>query len=76
MKPAVISLSAMLEMDSFSFVASSRISCMISGERVRAIRTLRGLPEGGLAIQESYDANYFNVHLIFHVVIKRESTVR
>jgi len=58
------------EMDSFSFVASSRISCMISGERVRAIRTLRGLPDGGLAMRESYDANYFNVHLIFHVAIK------
>jgi len=57
-------------MDSFSFVASSRISCMISGERVRAIRTLRGLPDGGLAMRESYDANYFNVHLIFQVAIK------
>ena len=72
----MINFSAIEEMDSFSLLAISRISCMISGERVRAIRTLRGLPEGGLAIRESYDAKHFNVHLIFHVAIKGESTKR
>jgi len=35
---------------------------MISGERVRAIRTLRGFPEGGLAMRQSYGINHFNVH--------------
>ena len=54
----MISLSATEEMEHLSFVAISRIACMISGEKVRAILSLRGCPEGGLAMRGSYNACY------------------
>jgi hypothetical protein len=54
----VSNLSATNEMEHFSFVAISRIACMISGEKVRAILSLRGCPEGGLAIREWYNAKH------------------
>jgi hypothetical protein len=54
----VSSLSAIEEMEHLSFVAISRIACMISGEKVSAILSLRGCPEGGLAIRGSYNASY------------------
>jgi hypothetical protein len=54
----VSNLSATEEMEAFSFVAISRSSCMISGEKVRAILSLRGCPEGGLAIRGSYNAKH------------------
>jgi hypothetical protein len=54
----VSNLSAMEEMEHLSLVAISRSSCMISGEKVRAILSLRGCPEGGLAIHGSYNANH------------------
>ena len=62
-RPTVIILSAMEEeeMEQLSFVAISRISDRISGERVRAIRSFRGFPEGGLPIRESYYVSHFNV---------------
>jgi hypothetical protein len=56
--PTVSNLSATDEMEHFSFVAISRSSCMISGENVRAILSLRGCPEGGLAMRGSYNASY------------------
>jgi len=56
--PTVISLSAIVEMEHLSFVAISRIACMISGEKVRAILSLRGCPEGGLAMGGSYNTNH------------------
>jgi hypothetical protein len=57
-RPAMSSLSATTEMERFSLVAISRSSCMISGEKVRAILSLRGSPEGGLAMRGSYNANH------------------
>jgi hypothetical protein len=45
---------------------------MISGEKVRAILSFGGFPDGGLAIRESYNASYLNVHKIFLGDIIRE----
>lgn len=54
----VSNLSTTEEMEHFSFVAISRIACMISGEKVRAILSLRGCPDGGLGMRGSYNASY------------------
>jgi hypothetical protein len=54
----VINLSATEEMEHFSFVAISRSSCMTSGEMVSAILSLRGCPEGGLAMRGSYNTKH------------------
>jgi len=40
----------MEEMEFLSFVATSRSFCMISGESVRAILSMRGCPVGGFTI--------------------------
>jgi hypothetical protein len=59
-------------MEHFSFVAISRISCMISGGRVSAILSFGGFPDGGLALRGSYNASYLNVHKIFLADIIQE----
>jgi hypothetical protein len=49
---------------------------MISGEKVRAILSFGGFPDGGLAMRESYIPSYLNVHQIFHGDIIGENGVR
>jgi hypothetical protein len=59
-------------MEHFYILAISRSSFRISGEKVRAILSLRGCPDGGLAIRGSYNVRHLNVHKIFHGDILEE----
>jgi hypothetical protein len=68
----VSSLSVTEEIEFLSFIAISRIACRISGDRVSAILSFGGFPDGGLAMRESYNASYLNVHKIFLADIIRE----